>query len=88
MSVDNGDYSDTSEEEDDIDIHFIAREGTVDDMEWSLSTDRARLLNLKELKSGYSALHCACQVGRKDMITCLIKRGYPAIPITSSNKLR
>jgi ankyrin repeat protein len=75
MSVDNGDYSDTSEEEDDIDIHYIAREGTVDDMEWSLSTDRNSLLNLKELKSGYSALHCACEVGRKDMITCLIKRG-------------
>lgn len=75
MSVDENDYSDTSSEDDEIDIHFMAREGTVDDMEWALFKDRNRLLNLKELKSGYSALHCACELGRKEMIVCLIKKG-------------
>lgn len=75
MSVDENDYSDTSSEEDEIDIHFLAREGTVDDMKWALFKDRNRLLNLKELKTGYSALHCACEVGRKEMIVCLIKKG-------------
>ena len=32
----------------------------------TLFKDRNRLLNLKELKSGYSALHCACELGHKD----------------------
>ena len=33
MSVDENDYSDTSSEDDDIDIHFMAREGSIKDME-------------------------------------------------------
>ena len=55
---DDDGYS-TSSSEEDINIHLMAREGTIEDIDWALFKDRNRLLNLKELKTGYSCLHCA-----------------------------
>ena len=68
-------YSSTTSEEDEVDIHFLAREGTIQDIDWALFKDRNRLLNLKELRTGYSCLHCACEVGRIDVVAHLIKKG-------------
>ena len=71
----NGGYSSTSSEEEAIDIHFLAREGSIQDIDWALFKDRNRLLNLKEMKTGYSCLHCACEEGRIDVVAHLIKKG-------------
>lgn len=66
--------SSDSESDDEVDIHDIAKNGTYEEMEWALVKNKLTLCFSKD-KTGRSALHYACDLGRMDMAKLLIIKG-------------
>ena len=66
----------SSEEEtdDEIDIHDIVKNGTVEEMDWALLKDRASFLYKKD-EFGKAILHYAAELGRVDMVKLLLRHG-------------
>jgi len=69
----DSDYS--SEEEDDIDIHGYCLHGTAQQVEWALSKDRTKLIDLKRKEDARAPLHVTADAGLMNMSVLLIKRG-------------
>jgi ankyrin repeat protein len=72
MSDSDSDYY--SSEEDEVDIHHYVLTGTEAEVEWALSKDRLRMLNIKD-PDGRLPLHSATKAGLMKMSVLLIKRG-------------
>ena len=68
----DSDYS--SDEEEEIDIHQYVLNGTEEEVDWILSKDRLRMLNMKD-PDGRVPLHSSCKAGIMKMCVLLIKRG-------------
>jgi len=73
LSDSDSDYS--SEEEDEIDIHGYCLHGTAQQVDWALSRDRTKLIDLKRKEDARAPLHVTADAGLFNMSVLLIKRG-------------
>ena len=67
--------SDDESDEEEIDIHEVARTGSLEEMEWALMKDRLYWCSLKDERSRI-ALHYACELGRTEIaVSSLLQKG-------------
>ena len=71
---DNNSSDESTESDEDIDIHELCRQGTREEVDWALSRDRHKMLNIKD-EYGRSALHYATTSNRMDITQLLLRRG-------------